>query len=91
MAKRGKRWHREEIKTAVRMRGVTLTQLSRDNGLVPSACRHAVIQPHYAGEQAIAEFLGIAPQKIWPDRYDGETYLHPSSRLYHTSKKVVAK
>lgn len=65
-------WHPEEIKAAVRMsqRGMSLTKLSRTNGLHPNACGHAIAKPHYLGELAIARLLGVSPAEIWPDRHD---------------------
>lgn len=62
-------WHPEEIKAAVRMRGSTLYDLSRDAGLPEHACRNALARPHFDGEMTIAEFLGVSPRQIWPSRY----------------------
>lgn len=66
------RWHPEEIKCAVRMRGTTLTALALSRDLPEAACRLALIRRHRAGEAAIAKFLGVSVQELWPDRYDGE-------------------
>lgn len=62
--------HPEDIKARVRKRGITLTDLAVSNGLEPSACRDALIRPRPKAERVIAEFIGEAPQKLWPDRYD---------------------
>lgn len=62
-------WHPEEIKAAVRMRGSTFEQLSRDAGLADFACRMAARNPHYEGERAIAQFLALKPRQIWPSRF----------------------
>jgi len=83
MSRRAKGWHREEIKAAIRMRGITLEQLSQDNGLDPRACSLALSRPHWAAEMVIAEYLGVSPRQIWPQRYDGEAYRHPKSREHH--------
>lgn len=63
-------WHREEIKAAVRMKGSTLEELSRADGLPLHACRLAARRPHFWGELAIAKFLGLKPNEIWPSRFD---------------------
>ncbi|ELE3234374.1 helix-turn-helix domain-containing protein [Salmonella enterica subsp. enterica serovar Pomona] len=62
--------HAEDIKAAVRKRGKTISQLSRDNGLAESTLRN-VFRCHWPkGEQIIAKALGLAPQTIWPTRYN---------------------
>jgi len=74
-------WHREDIKAAIRKRGITVTELSELNGLEAAACRAALIRGHIRGEQVIASFLGVAARELWPDRYheDG-TPKHPRVR-----------
>ena len=73
-----KGWHKEDIKAAIRKRGTTLTQLAIDSGLYRSAIRVALIVPTYRAEQAVARFLGVAAEEIWPDRYDADgTPRHP--------------
>ncbi|ABS69751.1 putative transcriptional regulator, Nlp [Xanthobacter versatilis] len=62
-------WHPEEIKSAVRKRGSTLYDLSRDAGLPEHACRSALRGPNFEGEFAIAEFLSLSPREIWPSRF----------------------
>lgn len=87
-----KGWHREDIKAAVRKRGITLERLAEDNGLDKRECSLALLRPSYAAEMVIAEFLGVSPREIWPQRYDADgTYRHPKSRNYHTRKGRVPK
>lgn len=38
-------WHPEDIKAAIRKRGVSLTALAVSHGLRPSACRESLIYP----------------------------------------------
>ena len=74
-------WHKEDIKAAVRKRGKTLAQLSRDNDLCDSATRQALIRPLYPAEQAIADFIGVPAGELWPERYDSDgTPRHPHTR-----------
>lgn len=63
-------WHAEDIKAAIRKRGLTISQLSRNNGLAAATLRN-VFRHHWPkGERIIAEALGTEPQKIWPTRYE---------------------
>ena len=62
--------HPEDIKAAVRKKGVTLTSLAVKNGLDPSACRAALKRPYGRAEKAISSLLGIPLHRLWPDRYD---------------------
>ena len=73
-------WHPEEIKAAVRMRGSTLQDLSREAGLLEHACRSALSRPHFEGEYAIAKHLGVKPLDIWPSRYRPDGGRIPSVR-----------
>ncbi|MCL2726303.1 MAG: helix-turn-helix domain-containing protein [Polyangiaceae bacterium] len=59
----------EEIKAAIRMRGTTLAEISRREGLTEDACRQALRRPWPRAEAAIAYCLGLAPSVLWPDRY----------------------
>jgi len=62
-------WHAEEVKAAVRMKGKTLAQLSREAGLKPDTLRN-VFRCHIPRyEEIIASYLGIEPVSIWPSRY----------------------
>lgn len=57
-------WHPEDIKAAIRKRGMTTSQLSRSNGLAESTLRN-VFRHHWPkGEKIIAEFLGLTPRDI---------------------------
>lgn len=73
-------WHPEEIKAAIRIRGRSLEQLSRDNNLAEGACRVAARRPHFKGEAAIAAFLQVPPRQIWPSRYTEDGVRIPGHR-----------
>ncbi|HQS09518.1 MAG TPA: helix-turn-helix domain-containing protein [Xanthobacteraceae bacterium] len=60
---------RHEIRAEVHRRETTLTAIAVAANLNPSACRSALVRRHLAGEQALAAFLGVPPEKIWPERY----------------------
>lgn len=69
MSVKNQDWHAEQVKAAVRMRGKTLAQLSREAGLKPDTMRNVFRChiPRYEG--LIAEYLGVDPAQIWPSRY----------------------
>lgn len=63
-------WHAEDIKAAVRKRGKTLSQLSREAGLASDTLRN-VFRHHWPkGELIVAEAIGVDPMVIWPSRYE---------------------
>ncbi|MGR3760927.1 helix-turn-helix domain-containing protein [Roseobacteraceae bacterium NS-SX3] len=73
--------HPAEILAAVRKRGQSLASIARAHGIAPRTASKALQQPCYAGEQAIADFLGCAAHEIWPNRYDKDGKpLHPRIR-----------
>lgn len=62
-------WHAEQVKAAVRMKGKTLAQLSREAGLKPDTMRN-VFRCHIPRyEEIIAGYLETDPASIWPSRY----------------------
>lgn len=63
-------WHPEIIKAAIRVRGVTLTQLAKNAGLPEGTCRISLIRPHVEGDHVIASFLQVPLCELWPSRYD---------------------
>ena len=82
-------WHREDIKAAIRKRGVSLEQLSLDAGLSACACSMALLRPHFGAELAISELLGLSPRQIWPHRYDSDgAYRYPRSRKHHIENRL---
>lgn len=65
-------WHPEDVKAAIRKRGVSLSELSVRHGFSDAYLRNALQRPIYDAEQIIAAFIGEQPQVIWPDRYDAD-------------------
>jgi len=68
--KPGQPWPAEVIKAAIRLKGKTLSDLSRDHQFSEAYLRNVLHRPLFEGEQIIATFLGVPAQVIWPDRYD---------------------
>jgi len=61
---------REWIKQNLRQRGSSLAQVARDHGVSRDAATLALKKPYPRMERAIAQALGLAPQQLWPERYD---------------------
>lgn len=77
-------WHTEQIKAAIRMRGVSLKELAAQNGLQAAAISFALTNPHRPAERAIAKFLGVPLHELWPDRWtaDGQRIRPRYAYLY---------
>lgn len=62
-------WHRADILAAIKKRGGTLAQLSRDNGLHERTL-YNVLERHWPkGEKIVSDFIGVPVSAIWPERY----------------------
>ena len=60
--------HPSDIKAMFEKRNVSLSALSRHHGLAPNTLSNALRAPYARGERIIAEFLGMKPEDIWPER-----------------------
>ena len=69
MSTERKDWHAEDIKAAVRKRGLTMSQLSRNAGLASDSLRKTLCIHWPKGERIIGNFIDVEPAKIWPSRY----------------------
>ena len=67
-------WHREDIKAALRKKGVNMCTLANATGYSHQAFSAALVKPYPAVEMIIAGALDRHPKTIWPSRYlpDGE-------------------
>ena len=71
-------WHPADVLAALKKRGLSLAGLSVSHGYHPTAAGKALKRPWPALEAIIARELGLAPQRIWPSRYDADG--HPRQR-----------
>ena len=62
-------WHRADIKSALKKKGITLRDLSRAAGLSPDSLRNVFTRSWPRSEQIIAQVLETSPDVIWPSRY----------------------
>lgn len=63
-------WHRADIIAGVRKAGWTLASLSRHHGYSKPTLRITLDRKWPKGQQLIADAIGVAPQTIWPSRYE---------------------
>jgi Ner family transcriptional regulator len=61
--------HPADIKALFEKRNVSLAQLSRHHGLQSNTLSVALHRPYPKGERIIADFLGMDPEHMWPERY----------------------
>ncbi|EIW9289670.1 helix-turn-helix domain-containing protein [Klebsiella pneumoniae] len=62
-------WHPADIIAALKKRGTSLAEVSRNSRLASSTLTNALNRRWPKGERLIAEALGVAPETIWPSRY----------------------
>lgn len=63
------KWDRHSIKAELHRQGMTLTRLAEINGLNPNRFRTVWNATHRKAEAAIATFLDIPVDQLFPDRY----------------------
>lgn len=79
-------WHPAYIIYQLRLKGMSLHRLSRQNGYARDSLQLALRQPWPKAEKIIAEFLGVSPQEIWPSRYDERGESNRRRGGYHPSR-----
>lgn len=67
---RAPNWHPADIVAALRKKNWSLRQLSLAQGLHRGTLAKALRHPYPRAERLIASVLGVAPEHIWPERYD---------------------
>ncbi|PWE52057.1 transcriptional regulator [Metarhizobium album] len=67
------KWDKHSILAELRRRGMTLTRLAEIRGVSPGGFRTIWSRPNQASEAAIAEFIGVAVEELFPDRYPKKT------------------
>jgi Ner family transcriptional regulator len=53
----------------IHRRGMTLTELAKQNGLNPPVFRQVKSRTSYKAQKIIADFIGQKPENLWPTRY----------------------
>lgn len=68
----GNDWHPSEVSAALKKKGSSVSQLSRESGLASSTLANALYRHWPKGEVIIALALGVSPSEIWPSRYPSQ-------------------
>lgn len=87
-------WHPADIIAALKKKGTTLANLSRQSGLSSSTLSNALARPWTKGEFIIAQALDVEPNEIWPSRYIDSITNEPIKRVLRlttTTKKKKKK
>ncbi|PMM05693.1 hypothetical protein BCT63_09120 [Vibrio kanaloae] len=64
-----KDWHRADVISALKKKGTSMAELSRNNGLSSGSLYNALVRPWPKGEKLIADAIGVSAIEIWPSRY----------------------
>lgn len=64
-----KKWTKPEIKKQLEVRSMTLTRLAEINGLNPNTFRAVWSRTVRPAERALATFLNVPVEELFPDRY----------------------
>lgn len=74
-------WTSKRILYEIHERGMTLEQLALRNDRNPSSFRNIWSRPNSINERIIADFLGVTPEELWPNRYPKST-----TRIFDSAK-----
>ena len=81
-------WHPAYIVYQLRLKGLSLRRLSRLNGFAASSAEvvNRIAWPKM--ERLVAKAIGVAPQEIWPSRYNNDGT--PKSGLHSRKRSTPA-
>lgn len=82
------KWDRHSILGELRRRGMTLNRLAEVRGISPNGFRHIWSRQNEKSERAIAEFLDIPVEELFPDRYP-KTKAKILAREYQAPSKAA--
>lgn len=71
-------WDKEDIKAAIRKKGISMSELARANGYKSRTFLNVLRMPYPKVQMIVGDFLGVAPEVIWPSRYLKPTQIQPS-------------
>lgn len=61
---------REWIKYQLKIRGISIAKLAREHDVSRQALSTALVRSNPRWEYVISSALGVAPNAIWPERYE---------------------
>jgi len=83
---------REWIKYQLRLKGYSLRQLAREDGVYPNVPAVALTRTFPKWERIIAGKIGVLPQELWPERYDEQGRpINHSTRYPRNNSKGLKK
>ncbi|SDU09225.1 MULTISPECIES: helix-turn-helix transcriptional regulator [Stappia] len=62
-------WDQHSIKAELHRRGMTLSALAESIGMKPNSFGHIWTRKNSKAEKAIADFLEVPVEQLFPDRY----------------------
>lgn len=70
--KASKDWHPADIKASLAKAkdGYTFARIAREYNYVPNSPNTVLWRPWSTMERIVADIIGVAPQTIWPSRYN---------------------
>jgi Ner family transcriptional regulator len=88
-------WHRADVVAALHKNGWSLRSLSLQSGFGAGTLKTALDKPYLKAERIIAAAIGLAPEMIWPARYEKRNFtpvltLVPLSTSSHLKQFVYA-
>ena len=83
-------WHRADVVAAVRKRGSSLAEIARSIGLKRQSMYWALISPHVRANRAIADFLGVPLNELWPQWFDADDNLISTRMLPRPAVKHIS-
>ncbi len=79
-------WHPEDIKAAIRKRGLTLAELCEQMNVPKHSASKALAEPFTKGELAIAEYFDVPVQLLFPTRWTlGQERVRPRYAAKYTT------
>ncbi|EEJ3346718.1 DNA-binding protein [Salmonella enterica] len=72
-------WHPEIIKAEIHKRGLSFRALSIQAGYSKDSLKSVLRTPCKPYQQIVADALGVAPENIWPSRYQTGSYIQKAS------------
>jgi len=63
-------WHPADIKAALAKKGYTFARIARERGYCSNSPNTVLWRGWKPMERIVAEIIGVAPEQIWPSRYE---------------------
>ncbi|MXP49731.1 DNA-binding protein [Pantoea sp. Eser] len=72
-------WHSEDVIRELHKRGLSLAELSRRNGYAAGSLKSVLRTKCRSYQEIVAAALEVAPEDIWPSRYQTKSYMRKAS------------